>query len=38
VIDARAKSTVRKYAGGYKSFAKWTEKYSKCQKKQAHFS
>ena len=27
VIDARAKSTVEKYAGEYKRFAKWTEKY-----------
>jgi hypothetical protein len=27
VIDARAKSTVEKYPGGYKRFAKWTEKY-----------
>jgi hypothetical protein len=27
VIDARAKSTIEKYAGGFKRFAKWTEKY-----------
>jgi hypothetical protein len=25
VIDARAKSTVEKYAGGFKRFDKWTE-------------
>ncbi|CAG2207889.1 unnamed protein product [Mytilus edulis] len=27
VTDARAKSTVDKYSGGFKRFAKWTEKY-----------
>ncbi|CAC5385290.1 unnamed protein product [Mytilus coruscus] len=27
VIDARAKSTVDKFIGGFKRFAKWTEKY-----------
>ena len=27
VIDAQAKSTIEKYAGGFKRFAKWTEKY-----------
>ncbi|CAG2237876.1 unnamed protein product [Mytilus edulis] len=28
IIDARAKSTVEKYAGYFKRFVKWTEKYS----------
>ncbi|CAC5382726.1 unnamed protein product [Mytilus coruscus] len=27
ITDARAKSTVDKYSGGFKRFAKWTEKY-----------
>jgi hypothetical protein len=27
VIDARAKSTVEKYAGGFRRFDKWTEQY-----------
>ncbi|XP_071172218.1 uncharacterized protein [Mytilus edulis] len=28
ILDARAKSTVEKYAGYFKRFVKWTEKYS----------
>ena len=28
ILDARAKSTVEKYAGYFKKFVKWTEKYS----------